>query len=316
MNPSSGATLLESHDCAHGPPYAFAANVAVATIAQTCIDGASNEKRAGSGLATVRRVNGRSVVVRQVANSPLRLLAPRGCPGQAAWIFTSTFGGGLLGGDHIDLAIRAERGSTVLLGTQASTKVYGANASRSARQSLNVDLDAEATAIVLPDPVTCFAGASYRQDVTVQLGPGASVVILDWFTSGRKARGERWAFGRYESRLELRAEQRTLFRDALVLDQKDGPLAGNARMGRCDCYATVLLAGPRLKTAAADLLAWTAARPAEPADGLAFSASPAAADGAVLRVAGAGTEQVSRWLRERLGFVVGLLDGDPWSRKT
>lgn len=52
---------------------------------------------------------------------------------------------------------------------------------------------------VLPDPVTCFAGARYSQRQSFLLAPGASLVLVDWLTCGRRALGEAWALASYES---------------------------------------------------------------------------------------------------------------------
>ena len=46
----------------------------------------------------------------------------------------------------------------------------------------------------------------------------ASLVLVDWMTSGRHAAGERWAFSRYESRLDIRRGSQRIFFDALVLE--------------------------------------------------------------------------------------------------
>src|SRR4029453_17248052 len=60
--------------------------------------------RAGEGALAVAHSGVRSVVTRARAASPLRLLMPKN-DGTAAWVYTSTFGGGLVGGDCIDLDV-------------------------------------------------------------------------------------------------------------------------------------------------------------------------------------------------------------------
>jgi len=52
---------------------------------------------------------------------------------------------------------------------------------------------------VLPDPVTCFAGARYTQRQSFSLAPGGSLVLVDWLTCGRRALGETWALSSYQS---------------------------------------------------------------------------------------------------------------------
>ncbi|KAJ2686969.1 hypothetical protein GGH99_003363 [Coemansia sp. RSA 1285] len=64
-----------------------------------------------------------------------------------------------------------------------------------------IDVAPGSLACLLPDPVTCFEGAMYNQRQAVRLhdAQSSSLVLLDWMTSGRMSRGERWAFGKYFS---------------------------------------------------------------------------------------------------------------------
>src|SRR5215204_6665017 len=105
----------------------------------------------GRGSVTLSRVAGSTVVTRASATSPLKLLTPRS-RSDAAWIFTSTYGGGLLGADTITLDLHAEPGTRGLLSTQASTKVYR-SLGGTARQELNVGVDDDAVVVCAPDPI-------------------------------------------------------------------------------------------------------------------------------------------------------------------
>ena len=42
----------------------------------------------------------------------------------------------------------------------------------------------------LPDPVICFASSTYRQTQRFDLAESASLVLLDWMSSGRRESGE------------------------------------------------------------------------------------------------------------------------------
>src|SRR5437879_5837818 len=77
-------------------PVATAERVAAA---RTEIGGAPGHARIG-----VIRSGSRSVVNRAYATSPLRLLMPAN-HGRAAWIYSSSFGGGLVAGDRIAIDI-------------------------------------------------------------------------------------------------------------------------------------------------------------------------------------------------------------------
>jgi urease accessory protein len=268
---------------------------------------------AGRGRVGVERIGGKSVVTRVEASSPLRLLTPRG-PAESAWVFTSTLGGGLLSEDRIEIDLAVDAGAACLLSTQSQTKVYRAQTCGVATQQMHVRAASDAMIVSMPDAVTCFAGSAFYQRQRFELVRSSSLVMLDWLTSGRRARGERWAFRRYDSGIEVCVDGKLVFRDSLYLDEEDGSIDARHRMGACDCFATLLLMGPRLAEGAAALLAWSSSQPVSRRDCVIFSASPIA-DGAVARVVGPSTESVGGWIRERLGFVPRILGGDPWARK-
>jgi urease accessory protein len=250
-------------------------------------------------------------VARAYATSPLKWLTPRN-HGSAAWVYASTYGGGLVDGDALCISIDVEPDAMALLSTQASTKVYRSPRGTSAETTARVA--AGALLVSMPDPVVCFAGARYRQLQEFQLDEDASLVCVESLTAGRSARGERWAFEEYWSRLRVGCAGRLACHDALVLRSSDGPLLD--RLGRFDALATIVLVGPRVRQAGERLLAEHAsAAPArEPAR--LFAAAPlAGGDGCIVRMAGVSVEDIWRRVRECLTELPALLGDDPWAGK-
>jgi urease accessory protein len=264
----------------------------------------------GSGCLRIAQLGTRSVVTRAFATSPLRLLTPQN-HGHAAWVFTSTYGGGLVGGDAVRLAIDVGPGATALLQTQASTKVYRSPLGASSR--VDATVAEEAQLLVLPDPTVCFAGASYRQDQRVEVARGATLVLLDWMTAGRRGSGERWRFDRYDSRLTVRHEARTVLADAIALGPGEGELA--ARMGRFECVCLLVMIGPAVREHVRRAIETMAAQPFQVRADLLASAAPLGKAGCVIRMAGLSVEAVGRAAREHLQFIPALLGDDPWARK-
>lgn len=271
-------------------------------------------RAAGYGGITVDHINLRSSVTRLTAHSPLKLLVPRHNT-QAAWIFGSTYGGGLVEGDHIDLDVRINSGATAMLGTQASTKIYSCQGGRACVQSLKATVENDALLVLSPDPVTCFADAIYEQRQRFDLASRGSLISIDWFTAGRVARGERWAFRKYQSRTEIFVNGSRLVHDALVLDPGDGPIAAAHRVGRYDCIATVFVLGPRVAELAVNAAKQVSEQPIGKRLPLIQSASELAGGGVLMRAAGVTTQLVAAWLREKLSPVIGQLGDDPWGRK-
>lgn len=261
----------------------------------------------------VRFVGERSVTTRSHATAPLKLLTPRR-RGGAAWIYLSTFGGGLVAGDRVQLYADIHPGAVAVLTTQAATKVFHQQAGQGAEQSLQATVAPGATLVVAPDPLTCFADAAYEQRQTFDLVGDASLVLLDWVTCGRAARGERWTFDRYDSRNRIRQDGQEIVFDRLRLDAALHPPADAFAAGPFDVLATLYLVGPRAQAGVQETASWIAGLNDDEPGRLQASFSPHTWGG-VLRVMGVRTQRVSTVLRQRLDFLETLLGMGVWSRR-
>ena len=127
-------------------------------------------------------------------------------------------------------------------------------------QCIDTRVSTDAILLLLPDPVTPFSSASYSQTQTFYLEEHSSAVILDWFTSGRMARGEEWAFEKYRSVNEIWKQGRRIARDVMLLESpKDSVSATNGnvfsrsrsvreRLAPYACYATLFILVPSKST--------------------------------------------------------------------
>jgi urease accessory protein len=266
----------------------------------------------GAGRLHVGLVDGASTALAIEAHNPLKLLVPSP-RGPVAWAYAATFGGGLVAGDRIALAVSVDAGATAALGTQSATKIYRAGRDADAVQELGATVGAGATLALVPDPVACFADSRYAQRQELALAADASLLLIDCVTGGRAARGERWACRRYASRNRIHRAGALLLDDATRLDASEGgPLA--ERFGRFQAFGSVILLGPRFAATAGGLLAALALAPVERGASLLAAASPLA-DGALLRLAATTTEALEQWLRLHLAPTVAALGGDHWTRR-
>ncbi len=258
---------------------------------------------------------GKTVVATAFAASPLRLLTPAN-HGDAAWVFLASLGGGLVDGDCVNVDVDVGEGASALLGTQASTKVYRSrDGGAGCSQRLSARVAAGAVLTVVPDPVVCFAEARYEQGIDIALAPSASLWLIDGYSCGRSARGERWAFSRYASRTTIvRGGARSIV-DATRLDAREGPIA--ARMGRFDVVLSLLVVGPRfahLRERMCDPTLGSSIASSAGASVL-VAASPLAGDACILRVAAERFECASRALRSSFASLASVLGDDPFARK-
>jgi len=231
--------------------------------------------------------------------------------GDGSWVYVATLGGGLVDGDSIALSVEVDRGACALLGTQASTKVY--RSPNGTAQRLHARVASGGLLAVLPDPLSCFAGARYEQHIDVELEDAqATLVLVDALTCGRASRGERWAFSRYASRTRVSRAGRWILHDAMLLDPRHGDLP--ARMGRFDAMATILAVGPRSHEVRAGVLAAATSPPAKGASRLA-SATALGPDAALGRLATASAREAIAAIRALVGPVASQLGDDPFARR-
>jgi urease accessory protein len=263
----------------------------------------------GTGALAISCHDGRSRVTRAYATSPLRLLNPAN-HGHSAWIYTSSFGGGLVDGDETTLDIDVGPGAAAYVSTQSSTKVY--RSPRGTKAMTRGIVGARGLLVVVPDPVVPFAGARYRQVQRYDVAADAGLVVADAVSCGRRASGERWRFDEYESVIEVRVGGRLRVYDAVALRARDGDLA--TRCGRFNVLAVAIAAGESLRAEIAGLTALPP-QPVSRRPEQVVAVSPLGDDACIVRIAGTTAEAVVGTLRHLLGFVRVRLADDPWTRK-
>jgi urease accessory protein len=254
--------------------------------------------RPGLGCSEVHRARGAG---------PLRLLTPRAA-GRAAWVVTSSLGGGLVDGDNVACEIEIHPGATCVVTTQASTKAYRGTTS----QQLRVRALGDAIALIVPDPVVPYRDATFTQVTQIELAAEASLALVDVVTAGRIAHGERWEALRYDSTLSLTIDGTRRLVDRFLLDPEDGSIA--RRLGRFEAIGTVVICGPRVGAIARAQLAQLAGSPVRRDDAVIIAGS-AFADGAMFRIAGERIEAVVATTRTLVGEACRAVGEDPWSRK-
>lgn len=190
---------------------------------------------------------------------------------------------------------------------------------------MNISVSPGGAFFLLPDPVTCFRHASYNQIQTFRLlGDNASVVLLDWVTSGRKSLGEEWVFSRYYSVNEVWVDGKRIAKDVLLLDDAVNdakPLPKRTlrdRLAPYSCYATLLLYGPLVQDVISDIneeYEIISVFKTNSPSNLIWSVSPVSDQGGiVVRVAGKETENVKSWLGNALRKLEDIVGIDVYRR--
>lgn len=218
---------------------------------------------AGEGRVVVRLLPHDISALESIAYQyPLKLISPTTKAGQkSVLVFFLSYGGGLVGGDQVDLAIEIRPKARLSIVTQGHTKIFKPTAAGTlTRQSLRADIREGGALCLLPDPVQPFDGSRAEQTQIFKLTGNASLCLLDWVTHGRSARGENWGLAEWTGRNEIwmagqgqaaGSTDRLLVRDTVILAGPPSPAQPFPLRGSMHGHAifgTLLLRGPLTKS--------------------------------------------------------------------
>ncbi|KAJ3125237.1 hypothetical protein HK098_000435 [Nowakowskiella sp. JEL0407] len=222
--------------------------------------------------------NGKASFTCLSATYPFKFLTPKPIISfpKTLTAFMVSYGGGLVSGDIIDVDVDVGNEVSLCMLTQASTKVYkrrpcdtkssatipipespSNHSVADVHQNFTAHIGSDALLAFLPEPVTCFKNSSYNQTQLFSLSASGSLILLDWFTSGRASRGESWQFNRYASKNIVKLEKKTIIRDSWVLecDESSEEKRYLNRVKPYNCFAVLIFVGPKAMAFAKDALA-------------------------------------------------------------
>lgn len=320
----------------------------------------------GSGILHLSTSGPRATFSTSQATYPLKLLAPSPLPSQPAHIaliYTLAYGGGLVAGDVISLKVDVDQGGGLILLTQGSTKVFrsrsgirplshslvrtphnlskasnGGVPERMTIQRMKVNLAPGSFAMIMPDSVSPFKQSSYTQSQRFVLPSdgSASVLVLDWFNSGRGASfasegsAEIWSMDKYISTNEVMLGNQIVMREKMSLDNTIAGIAKSKgdltmvgkKLAPYHVYATVLIHGPHFARFLAHLrmiVDKTTQYQLKSPPSLIWSYSDTSGEqghAGVLRLAAGSVEEVRIWLRTAMeqGGMKDLVGEGVWPR--
>jgi urease accessory protein len=118
-----------------------------------------------------------------------------------ATVYVQSPTGGLAQGDRLDATVSVGPDAVAHVTTGSATKVQTARCNY-AGASTTLSVAAGGHVEYLPEPTILHAGARYGADLRLTVAADATAVVGDVVVPGRLARGERFAFDRYASRVE------------------------------------------------------------------------------------------------------------------
>jgi len=163
---------------------------------------------------------------------------------EAATVFVQSPTGGIAQGDRNVVEVDVGADAVAHVTTQSATKVLSMECNYAATD-VALSVGAGGHLDYVPEPTILNPDARFCQDVTVDLAPDATAVVGDIVVPGRLARGERFDFERFLSRLDVRdGDGRLLAADATHLDPAEGEPTAAGVLGEHSVYGTLFVLAP------------------------------------------------------------------------
>ncbi|OWY69516.1 urease accessory protein [cyanobacterium TDX16] len=156
--------------------------------------------------------NGKTQPISDRVQAPLKVQRPFYPEGDICHTAILHTAGGIVGGDRLSINLQLQPRSQALVTTTAASKIYRSNG-LPARQTVEIQIDEGACLEWLPQETIVFKGANYRQDLRVELAPGASWLGWEITRFGRSARGEKFLQGEWRSHTEVWQQGQPLWID-------------------------------------------------------------------------------------------------------
>jgi urease accessory protein len=168
----------------------------------------------------------------------LRIRLPRRT-GATEAVLVNT-GGGITGGDSVNIALALGAGAHVVATSQAAEKIYKTDGPP-ARIDVSLRLEAGCRLDWLPQETILFDGASALRWMSIDMSGAASLTLLEILVLGRVASGERIVSGSWHDRWRVRRDGRLVLAEEIrmngaIADIVDRPAIGDGAR----CVATLI----------------------------------------------------------------------------
>jgi urease accessory protein len=193
--------------------------------------------------------SGRTRLAHLHQQAPLRALFPL-CTGMDLPLaVTTSTSGGFAGGDRMTLSLRVGASAAAIGTAQAAEKFYR---STGADTEIAIRLEADAGGWLewLPQESILFNGARLKRRVEIALTADAEILAGDLLVFGRRARGERIAYGLIHDQWRVRIGNKLAWADSFFGEGDDlaGALRHPAALGNAGASAFLVHAGPKAAT--------------------------------------------------------------------
>jgi len=183
-----------------------------------------------------------TVLVENYSRPPLQVMRPIRDAAGCLCVYLLSPTGGVVQGDRYQIDICAGEHTHALFTTQSATKVYRMPDDH-AEQRIDIEVSRDAIFEFVLDATILFTDADLRQQVNINLHPGAAALLYEIVLPGRVAKGEHLRFRRYANRLVVRDSLGLLLHDTADIQPSQTDLMAIGRLEGYACWGSLYLVG-------------------------------------------------------------------------
>lgn len=167
---------------------------------------------------TSAQKNGKSYLENVYHTAPFKIMKPFIDEKGHMQVMILSASAGMMAGDTQEIQILVKEGSHLEITSQAYEKIHKMDEGYASRKT-NIQVRSNASLFYHPQTVIPFAGSSFENHTEIRLESEKSKCILcEILSSGRTARGERFAYRRYKSITDVYVGEELIYRENILYE--------------------------------------------------------------------------------------------------
>ena len=233
---------------------------------------------------------------------PLRIVRAFQLDDGGALVHLHNLSGGVLGGDHLDLAIDVGPRAVAQVTSTGATRIYRSRKNAGpAEQRLRIDVAEDGLVEYLPDQLIPFAGSRYRQETRIELGANAGLFWWETVAPGREAHNEIFVYDLLHLKTWISALGQPIAIEHMRIEPARRSTSSLARLGAYAYFSTFYICRVGVESSRwlelEKLLGELAEQFSRPAK-IVWGISPLRAHGVVVRALSVSGREISKRLPE------------------
>lgn len=165
----------------------------------------------------VANVQNTSRLISSKSVQPLKIFNPRS-HSKTCHVMLSNYGGGMVSGDKINLAITCHSNTNLFLSTQANGRVFKSVDQEVSEQTIHGKVDENALLVFFPDPLVLHEQSVFTQNQVWDLKKTSLLFLVDWYNAGRTDAGEKFLFRSLNTEVRVTIEGKLELLDRFGFD--------------------------------------------------------------------------------------------------